>query len=60
MESQPHYRGYDVLYYYFYFNRFGLCVKLSTRMIILFLFILVCLMYPSFGRGVWDGFWNGE
>ena len=29
-------------------------------MIILLLFLIICLMYPDFARGVWEGLWGDE
>ena len=52
-------RGHNVLYSSI--SLFFTCLRRVLRaMIILFLFILICLMFPSFGRGVWDGFWGND
>lgn len=32
----------------------------SVKMLLLLLFILICFMYPDFGRGVWQGFWGDD
>jgi hypothetical protein len=29
-------------------------------MVLLLLFVLICVMFPDFGRGVWQGFWGDD
>ena len=31
-----------------------------AKMVLLLLFVLICVMFPDFGRGVWQGFWGDD
>lgn len=31
-----------------------------VKMVLLLLFLAICVMFPDFGRGVWQGFWGDD